>query len=63
MLRRLYIDIIYLSVELAISGKSVSRSVKRICLGNNGKNKDAPSILNILPQLALVAIKYISWYW
>ena len=49
-----------LSVAIAIDGKSVSRLVSNICLGSNGRNgssKDAPAMLNILPKLALVAIK------
>ena len=49
-----------LSVEIVISGRSVSKFVSRICLGSRGrkcKNSDAPAMLNILPKLALVAIK------
>ena len=45
---------------MVISGKSVSRLVSRICFGNNGRNgrnSDAPAMLNMLPKLALVAMK------
>ncbi len=48
------------SVAMAISGKSVSRLVSKICLGSKGKNwrnSEAPAMLNMLPKLALVAIK------
>jgi len=48
------------SVAMVISGKSVNRLVSKICFGNrgrNGRNKEAPAILNILPKLALVAMK------
>ena len=48
-----------LSVAMVISGKSVSRLVSRICLGSsgrNGRNSDAPAMLNMLPKLALVAM-------
>lgn len=44
---------------MVISGRSVIRLVKRICLGKRGRNVrkiDAPAILNILPKLALVAM-------
>ena len=48
-----------LSEAMVISGKSVSKLVNKICLGNNGKkgkNKEAPAMLNILPKLELVAM-------
>lgn len=48
------------SVAMVISGKSVNKLVSRICLGSNGRkgnNSEAPAILNMLPKLALVAIK------
>ena len=49
-----------LSVAMVISGKSVSRFVSRICLGSSGRKgrkSEAPAMLNMLPKLALVAMK------
>ena len=46
------------SEAICSEGKSVSRFVKRICLGNKGrkfKKRLAPAIENILPKFALVA--------
>src|SRR5450631_1666114 len=48
------------SVAMVISGKSVIKLVSRICAGNNGRygrKSDAPAMLNMLPKLALVAMK------
>jgi hypothetical protein len=45
---------------MAISGKPVSKWVRRICEGNmgrKGRKRDAPAMLNMFPKLALVAIK------
>src|SRR5476649_1249327 len=52
------------SVAMVISGKSVIRLVSRIWAGNNGRygrKSDAAAMLNMLPKLALVAMKtYLS---
>ena len=45
---------------MVISGKSVIRLVRSICLGSKGRKgikRDNPAILNIFPKFALVAIK------
>jgi hypothetical protein len=45
---------------MVISGKSVIRLVSKICLGKRGRKerkREAPAMLNMLPKLALVAIK------
>ena len=44
----------------------MSKLVKRIYFGRSGrkgKKSDAPAILNMLPKLALVAMKHTSVYW
>ena len=45
---------------MVISGRSVSRFVRSTCLGRsgrNGRNSEAAAMLNMLPKLALVAMK------
>jgi hypothetical protein len=49
-----------LFVDIVISGASVIKFISKICFGNNGRNgrnSDAPAMLNIFPKFALVAIK------
>ena len=48
------------SVDIVISGRSVSKFISKTCFGNNGrngKNNDAPAMLNMFPKFALVAMK------
>src|SRR6266568_1897439 len=44
-----------LSPAIVISGKSVSKLMSRICFGSsgkNGRNSDAPAMLNMFPKFA-----------